>query len=151
MKVTVNLSEVKVLPKNQTNILMELTKQNIAAVLKNAAKDFGANEDDVIVDFVKNSYFRCEICGLYDTEEQVNAVSNAFDNISPEVIVTLPQKPKDRYEISSSQENSLVIFDTQKDEYITFKEKEDIEKILNFIDNNQQNVHALFQMIRKSE
>lgn len=148
MKVTVNLSEV--LPKNQTNILMELTKNNISALLKNAAKDYGAQEEDVVVDFVKNAYFRCEIIGLYDTEEQVNAVSNAFNNInSEEIIVTLPQT-KDRYDISS-QENSLVIFDTQKDEYITFKEKEDIQKIVDFIDNNQQNVHALFQMIRKFE
>lgn len=149
MKVTVNLSEV--LPKNQTNILMELTKNNISALLKNAAKDYGAQEEDVVVDFIKNAYFRCEINGLCDTEEQVNAVVNAFDNINPEeIIVTLPQKPKDRYEISS-QENSLVIFDTQKDEYITFKEKEDIQKIVDFIDNNQQNVHSLFQMIRKFE
>ena len=148
MKVTVNLSEV--LPKNQTNILMELTKNNISALLKNAAKDYGAQEEDVVVDFIKNAYFRCEINGMNETEEQVNAVVNAFDKIPEEVIVTLPQKPKDRYEISS-QENSLVIFDTQKDEYITFSDKGDIQKILDFTNNNQQNIHALFQMIRKSE
>lgn len=148
MKIIVNLREV--LPKNQTNILMELTKNNISALLKNAAKDYGAHEDDIVVDFVKNAYFRCEINGMNETEEQVNAVVNAFDNInSEEVIVTLPQT-KDRYDISS-QENNLVIFDTQKDEYITFSDKEDIQKILNFINNNQQNVHALFQMIRKFE
>lgn len=148
MKVTVNLSEV--LPKNQTNILMELTKNNISALLKNAAKDYGAQEEDVVVDFIKNAYFRCEINGMNETEEQVNAVVNAFDKIPEEVIVTLPQKPKDRYEISS-QENSLVIFDTQKDEYITFSDKGDIQKILDFTNNNQQNIHALFQMIRKFE
>jgi len=148
MKVTVNLSEV--LPKNQTNILMELTKNNISALLKNAAKDYGAQEEDVVVDFIKNAYFRCEINGMNETEEQVNAVVNAFDKIPEEVIVTLPQKPKDRYEIYS-QENSLVIFDTQKDEYITFSDKGDIQKILDFTNNNQQNIHALFQMIRKFE
>ena len=87
---------------------------------------------------------------MNETEEQVNAVVNAFDKIPEEVIVTLPQKPKDRYEIYS-QENSLVIFDTQKDEYITFSDKGDIQKILDFTNNNQQNIHALFQMIRKFE